>query len=158
MIAMTVVRGLGYVFVVALPGTFTAAAWSFVLRIAGLPGELLGRVASASGSTVLKALGLLLAVTGQLYVALVFALFILRSSIHHLHGTHPWIYWLGWMVTGVVATAPPLIAALDWARQPAKATACTAARITFVLTIAGAILFVRRPALLEWAWGWVPYV
>ena len=155
---MAVVRGLGYIFVVALPGTFTAAAWSFVLRIAGLPGELLGRLANTSGSAVLGGIGLLLAVAGQLYAALIFAAFILRSSHHHLQGTHPWIYWLGWTVTGVVATAPPLIAALDWARQPSKATACKAARITWVLTIIVALLFVRRPEVVLWAWGWVPVV
>jgi hypothetical protein len=155
---ITVVRGLGYIFVVALPGTFTAAFWSFVLRLAGLAGELVGRLAKAGGNTVLGAIGLLLAVAGQLYAALIFSAFILRSSANHLHGTHPWIYWLGWTVSGVVATAPPLIAALDWARQPTKATACTAARITWVLTILGAILFIKRPGVLLWAWGWVPVV
>jgi hypothetical protein len=151
-------RGIGYTLVVALPGTFTAAAWTLALRVAGTPGALVARPRIPGISIGLRFLGLLLAVGGQLYVALVFAAFILRSAAHHLQGISGWGQWLPWTVCFVVATAPPLIAMLDWARQPERATQYLAARITWPLTVLGAFLFILRPSLMRLGWGWVPIV
>ena len=151
-------RGIGYTLVVALPGTFTAAAWTLALRVAGAPGALVARPRIPGITTGLRILGVLLAVSGQLYVALAFAAFILRSAAHHLQGIPGWGQWLPWAVCFTVATAPPLIAMLDWARQPERATQYLAARITWPLTVLGASLFILRPTVMRLGWAWVPIV
>jgi hypothetical protein len=151
-------RGIGYTFVVALPGAFAAAFWTLALRFSGTPGALVARLRFPGGTTGLRALGVLLAVLGQLYVALVFAAFVLRSTAHHLYGISGWVKWLAWSVSFVVATAPPLIAALDWARQPARATEWLAARISWPLTVLGGLLLIFRPSTMRFGWGWVPHL
>jgi hypothetical protein len=149
-------RGIGYTLVVALPGTFCAAAWSLALRVAAAPGALLARPRIPVVSPGLRAVGVLLSLAGQLYVALIFTAFILRSATHHLHGLSGYWRWLPWTVCFVVATAPPLIAMLDWGRQSERATQYLAARITWPLTVLGAALFIWHPAIMRLAWGWVP--
>ena len=151
-------RGIGYTLIVALPGTFAAAAWTLALRVAAAPGALLARPRIRVVSSGLRILGVLLSIGGQLYVALVFAAFILRSATHHLHGVSGWGRYLPWTVCFLVATAPPLIAMLDWGRQPERATQYTAARITWPLTVLGAGLFILHPSIMRLAWAWVPVV
>lgn len=151
-------RGLAYLFVVALPGSIAAAVWTLALRLAGSPGSQLARISILGGSSGFRVLGLLLSVIGQLYAALAFTALIVRSTAHHTPDMATWARWLTWGVSLVVATAPPLIAALDWARQPSKATQCLAARITWPLTIVGALLFALYPAALRLGWAWVPRV
>ncbi len=151
-------HGLAYLFVVALPGSIAAALWTLALRVAGSPGSLVARLSSVCGGSGFRVLGLVLAVLGQLYVALAFAAFVVRSTAHHTPGMAAWARWLTWTVSVIVASAPPLIAALDWARQPPKATQCLAAQITWPLTILGALLFALYPAALRLGWAWVPRV
>jgi len=150
------VPGIGYTLVVAIPGMFGAAFWTLLLRLSGAPGELLAKGFRWARIPAAPALGYLLSLAGQLYVALCFTALLILASQHHLAGVYGVTYWVGWTVTFFVATAPPLIAAFDWARQPRLAVQHVSVWVTWPLTMIGYTLFMRRPEAMQLAWSWVP--
>jgi hypothetical protein len=150
------VPGLGYTLVLSLPGAFAAALWTIPLAIGGTPGAWLTGWLRRRGLSGLAALGLGLTTLGQLYVALIFTAFIVRASSHHLAAVHGPGRWLAWTVGSLIAVAPPLVALLDWARDPGRQIQHSAVRATWVLTALGFVLFLSRPDLLRLGWGWVP--
>ena len=150
--------GLGYTLVLSLPGAFAAALWTIPLAIGGAPGAWLTGWIRRRGPREVAAVGYGLTILGQLYVALIFTAFIVRSSGHHLATVHGPGRWLGWTVSSVIAVAPPLVAMLDWARDSGREVQHTAVRATWVLTAVSFGVFLARPELLRLGWGWVPYL
>jgi hypothetical protein len=150
--------GLGFALVVALPGTFTAVAWSLVLGLAGRPGGLLSAALTGLGARPLAWLGVVVSLVAQLYVALIFTVLVLRSASHHLGAVHGPGRWIAWPIAFVVASVPSLVGVLDWGRDPRKAVQHRAIKITAPLATLGSIAFLVRPGLMRLAWDWVPTI
>ena len=150
--------GLGYTLILSLPGAFAAALWTIPLAVGGAPGAWLTALLRRRGVAAFAPFGLLLTALGQLYVALIFTAFVVRSNSHHLAAVHGLGYWLGWTVGTVIAVGPRLVAVIDWARDPERQVQHSAARATLVLTALGFVLFLTHPTLLSLGWAWVPYL
>ncbi len=149
---------LGLAALFGIVGTFVAALWTFLLRMAGLPGGIVVRAGTRAGKTPVVRSGLALTFLIDAFLVLTFTALVVRT-IHAMlesrHGLPAWPLWLaGWYV----ATAPVLFGG----KHLPGAAARDASDVAFALALPMVGLaywaFVRWPAAMDWGWSWVPAV
>ncbi|HEU4700311.1 MAG TPA: hypothetical protein VFS40_14095 [Gemmatimonadales bacterium] len=149
-------RSVGFAVLVAVVGTAVAAAWTFVLGLAGAPGGRLSVAAAQRDRGALVLLGAALTFLAQTYLALAFAGAIARWVVTHQVTHSPAPAWPLWLAGWYVAAAPAMLIAGDRTKALARWVRPRLAATTLYLAVIGFWVFVRWPGLFEAGWAWVP--
>lgn len=149
-------RTLAWAVLLAVAGTFVAAAWTWVLGLAGAPGGRLSVAGARRGREGMVTAGAVLTFLAQAYLALAFAAAAadLAAGWRAAHAGEPG--WPVWLVGWYVGTAPALLLTRDRAKAVAHHVRARLVGATFWIVLAGFWVFVRWPALAGLGWPWLP--
>jgi hypothetical protein len=148
---------LGLAALFGILGTLAAVLWTYLLRLAGLPGAGIARAGTRYEKTSVVRGGIGLTFLIDAFLVLTFAALVVRT-LHSLLESRPVPAWPLWIAGWYVATAPVLFGG----RHLPGAEARDASDIAFAIALPMVGLaywaFVRWPAVLEWGWSWVPTI
>ena len=147
---------LGVAALLAILGTFAAVLWTVVLRIGGAPGSALAVLGTLRERRGLINAGVVLSFLIESYLLLAFAGLVIRFVQAFLQ-SHPHApAWPLWLVGWYLATAPILFGGRETRGSVARDATDTAFAFALPLAALGFWVFVLRPGVLEWGWGWLP--
>ena len=147
---------LGVAALFGILGTFAAVAWTFVLRLAALPGSALGAIGTRSGRVGVVRSSVVLTFLLDAFLLLTFAALVVRAVHLLLHHTPLVFSWPVWAAGGYLAVAPVLFGGKDLSGSAARDATDTAFAFALPLAGLGYWAFVMWPDVLEWGWGWLP--
>lgn len=144
--------------VLAPVGLIAAALWTYVLRLAGVPGTMLTRSWMARRGAVRPPLwATVLTAVALAYVALVFTAFIVGSAAPLVADAGGWRRAGVWAVVFVVACSPGWMLLSDTREREPTAMLEAAAPAAGLLATAGFFGFAFAPQVVRLLWGWVPH-
>ena len=149
---------LGLAALFGILGTLAAVVWTYLLRLAGMPGTAVTRMGTRHESSALVRSGVGLTFLMDAFLVLTFAALVVHvigALIESREILVPWPLWIaGWYV----ATAPVLFGG----KHLPGAAARDASDIAFALALPMVGLaywaFVQWPAVMEWGWSWMPTI
>jgi hypothetical protein len=147
---------LGVAALFGIVGTFAAVLWTFVLKLAALPGAALAKAGTRQDKPGLVRAGVGLTFVVEAYLLLAFGGLVVRAMLGFLDpraGIPPWPLWLAGCY---LATAPVLFGGRDTPGATARDATDRTFRLALPLAVLGYWAFVISPDLLEWGWGWLP--
>lgn len=148
---------LGFAIVLGFGGMLLAAVWTFVIGLAGAPGAVLAAMANkSSGSERFPVWALVVTVSGQLYAALIFIVFVITTTERRVTSNDGVGAWVAWTVTFAVATAPAWIAAKDASKATPRTVQHVGTAFTAPLATAAFFVLLLAPATRNLGWGWLP--
>lgn len=149
---------LGVAALFGILGTFVAVLCTFLIKVAGLPGNVLVRAGTRSGKTPVVRSGIALTFLLDAFLVLAFAALVVRTIHAMLESRHGQPAWPLWLVGWYVATAPVLFGG----KHLPGAAARDASDVAFALALPMVGLaywaFVRWPSAMDWGWSWIPVV
>ena len=147
---------LGAAALFGILGTFVAVLCTFLIKVAGLPGNVLVRAGTRAGKTPLVRSGIALTFLLDAFLVLSFAALVVRTIHAMLVSRQGQPAWPLWLVGWYVATAPVLFGG----KHLPGAAARDASDVAFALALPMVGLaywaFVRWPAAMDWGWSWIP--
>jgi hypothetical protein len=147
---------LGLAALVGILGTFVAVAWTYLLKVAGLPGAAIVRAGTRYGKTWVVRSGIALTFLIDAFLVLTFAALVVRTiqaALASRPGLSPWPLWIvGWYL----ATAPVLFGGKHLPGAAARDASDTAFALALPMVGLAYWAFVRWPEVMDWGWSWVP--
>ena len=147
---------LGVAALLGILGTFAAALWTVVLKIAGTPGSALAFLGTRRGWRGLVNGGTALSFLIESYLLLAFAGLVIRFVQAFLEPRPHAPAWPLWLVGWYLATAPVLFGGRETQGTDARDATDTAFAFALPVAAFGFWVFVLWPEALEWGWGWLP--
>jgi len=140
---------LGAIILIGVGGTIVAAAWTFLLGVAGFPRALLWN-RHPKGSIVICSLG-------QCYWALGFTAILHGATLKFLSNHENFIGWVIWIGIWIVSILPVRFALRDAADRAIKSAHDYAMTLSLPVAVVALPAFIFFPGLLS-PWAWLPYV
>jgi hypothetical protein len=149
---------LGIAALFGILGTLAAVAWTFVLRLAALPGAALGAIGTRADRVGVVRTGVGLTFLLDAFLLLTFAALVVRTVGMLLDRNSIAPSWPLWMAGSYLAVAPVLFGGKDLPGAAARDATDTAFAFALPLAGLGYWTFVVWPEVLVWGWGWLPHV
>lgn len=148
------IQTIGTLLAFGVAGACAAALWTLLLRIAGMPGELVGRTQNADWNTGRGSMrALALCVLGQSYAALGFTAICVAVASQILHYQPGVIAVPLWAAAYFISVLPASFASKGASRKKVKDTQDMAAAITFLIASLGFwVFFIWPHAMAPWSW------
>jgi hypothetical protein len=143
----------------AFLGWMAGLLWTLPVGFGGAPGAFVaGQRENAKRSSWRWTVGLLLCASGQSYVALSFAAFVVLFAKSFLADADGIWKVCSWGLAFVVAMAPIMVASKDAVAATDPNVQHQAVNLTVIAAFSGFWLFVYNPAWIAWGWPWVPRI
>ena len=152
------VASLGLAALFGILGTIAAVMWTYLLRVAGLPGAAIARAGSRYEKSALVKSGLALTFLIDAFLILTFTALVIRTIHGFLESRGGMPQWPLWIAGWYLATAPVLFGGKHLPGAAARDASDTAFALALPLSGLAYWAFVLWPAVMEWGWSWVPII